>query len=106
MRFKRSSLLTKVLILVLVVYATVTLVSLESQVAEKNAEAAELEHSIDAAKQENLRLEQAIETLDTDGSPEDGLLRGDRSDGDGQIPAWDDHSAAVPGQAESDGWTD
>ena len=66
MRFKRSSLLTKILILILVVYATVTLVSLESQVAEKNAEAAALEHSIDAAKQENLRLEQAIDTLDTD----------------------------------------
>ena len=31
-----------------------------------DAEAAELEHSIDAAKQENLRLEQAIDTLDTD----------------------------------------
>ena len=66
MRFKRSSLLTKILILVLVVYATVTLVSLESQVAEKTAEAAALEHSIDAAKQENLGLEQAIDTLDTD----------------------------------------
>ena len=66
MRFKRSSLLTKILILVLVVYATVTLVSLESQVAEKTAEAAAQEHSIDAAKQENLRLEQAIDTLDTD----------------------------------------
>ena len=66
MRFKRSSLLTKILILVLVVYATVTLVSLESQGAEETAEAAALEHSIDAAKQENLRLEQAIDTLDTD----------------------------------------
>lgn len=66
MRFKRSSLLTKVLILVLVVYATVTLVSLQSQVTEKNAEAEVLESSIDAAKQENLRLEQAIENLDTD----------------------------------------
>ena len=66
MRFKRSSLLTKILILVLVVYATVTLVSLENQVAEKNAEAEALESSIDSAKQENLRLEQAIETLDTD----------------------------------------
>lgn len=66
MRFKRSSLLTKILVLVLVVYATVTLVSLESQVAEKTAEAEALESSIEAAKQENLRLEQAIETLDTD----------------------------------------
>ena len=66
MRFKRSSLLTKILVLVLVVYATVTLVSLESQVAEMNAEAESLQGSIEAARQENLRLEQAIDTLDTD----------------------------------------
>ena len=66
MRFKRSSLLTKVLILVLVVYATVTLVSLQSQVTEMDAQAEALESSIDAAKQENLRLEQAIAALDTD----------------------------------------
>ena len=66
MRFKRSSLLTKLLVLILVAYATVTLVSLESQVAEKNAEAEQLASSIESAKQENLRLEQAIETLDTD----------------------------------------
>jgi hypothetical protein len=52
--------------LVLVVYATVTLVSLESQVAEMNAEAESLQGSIEAARQENLRLEQAIDTLDTD----------------------------------------
>ena len=66
MRFKHSSLLTKLLVLVLVVYAAVTLVSLQSQVTEKRAEAEALESSIDAAKQENLRLEQAIEALDTD----------------------------------------
>ncbi len=66
MRFKHSSLMTKILILVLVVYATVTLVSLQNQVAEKNAEAELLQSSIDAAKQENLRLQQAIDTLDTD----------------------------------------
>jgi len=66
MRFKRSSLLTKILILVLVVYATVTLVSLQSQVTEKEAEAQALQSDITAAKQENLRLEQAIDALDTD----------------------------------------
>ena len=66
MRLKHSSLMTKILILVLVVYATVTLVSLQNQVAEKNAEAELLQSSIDAAKQENLRLQQAIDTLDTD----------------------------------------
>ena len=66
MRFKRSSLLTKVLILVMVVYATVTLVSLQNQVTAKNEEAAVLEAGIEAARQDNLRLEQAIEALDTD----------------------------------------
>ena len=66
MRFKRSSLVTKILILVLVVYATVTLVSLQSQVTEKEAEALALQSDIAAAKQENLRLQQAIDALDTD----------------------------------------
>lgn len=66
MRFKRSSLVTKVLILVLVVYATVTLVSLQSQVTEKETQAAALQDNITAAQQENLRLEQAINALGTD----------------------------------------
>ena len=59
MRFKHSSLMTKILILVLVVYATGTLVSLQNQVAEKNAEAELLQSSRDA-----------IDTLDTDGGVE------------------------------------
>lgn len=65
MRFKRSSLLTKILILILVVYATVTLVSIQSQVTDKDQEAQILQSEIDAKKQENLRLEQAIDDLDT-----------------------------------------
>ena len=65
MRFKRSSLLTKILILVMVVYATVTLVSLQNQVTAKNAEAEALQAEINTEKQENLRLEQAIDELDT-----------------------------------------
>lgn len=66
MRFKKSSLITKLLVLVLVVYATVTLVSLQSQVTEKQAEAEALAAEISAARQENLRLEQSIHDLDTD----------------------------------------
>jgi len=66
MRFKKSSLVTKILILVLAAYATVTLVSLQNQVTAKNAEAAKLAGSISAAEQENQRLEQAIEALGTD----------------------------------------
>ncbi|MGN0980775.1 MAG: cell division protein FtsL [Candidatus Avoscillospira sp.] len=75
MRFKRSSLLTKLLILVLVVYATVTLVSLQSQVTEKNAEAAKLESSIAATEQENQRLQQAIDALGTDEGVEEVARR-------------------------------
>lgn len=66
MRFKRSSLVMKIVLLALVVYATVTLVSLQGQVTEKNAEAAELQSSIEVEKQENLRLQQAIENLNTE----------------------------------------
>ena len=70
MRFKRSSLLTKLLILVLVAYRTVTLVTLQSQITEKQALAEELQTSIDATNQENLRLEQAINALGTDAGVE------------------------------------
>ena len=66
MRFKKASLVTKILILVLVAYATVTLVSLQNQLTAKNEEAAVLAASISAAEQENHRLEQAINALGTD----------------------------------------
>lgn len=75
MRFKRSSLVTKLLILVLMVYAIVTLVSLQNQVEEKNAEAAALESSIAATQQENQRLQQAIDALDTDEGVEEVARR-------------------------------
>ena len=42
MKFVKSSLLVKLVILILVVYATVTLVRLRSQINEKEAEAAGL----------------------------------------------------------------
>lgn len=66
MRFTRSSLVTKILIFVLIAYAAVTLVSLQSQLQEKNAEADALSGQVTAMEQENRRLEQAIENLDTD----------------------------------------
>lgn len=66
MKFVRSSLLVKLVLLILVVYATVTLVSLRAQISEKNAEVASLTSSITAAEQENERLQDAIDNLDTD----------------------------------------
>lgn len=66
MRFTKSSLVTKILIVVLVIYAAVTLVQLNTQLQEKNAEADVLSGQVTALEQENQRLEQAIEDLDTD----------------------------------------
>ncbi len=66
MKFKRSSLLIKLLILSVVVYAAVTLVSLQSQITAKREEAAALEETITSAEQENQRLQNAIENIDTD----------------------------------------
>lgn len=66
MKFVKSSLLVKVILLVIVVYATVTLVSLRRQITAKEAQAAQLTSSITTAEQENSRLSDAIETVDTD----------------------------------------
>ena len=71
MKFVRSSLLVKLVILILVVYATVTLVSLRKQITEKNSEAAALTGSITAVEQENGRLQEAIDNLDTAAGIED-----------------------------------
>lgn len=65
MKFIKSSLLVKLVILILVVYATVTLVRLRSQINEKDAEAAGLTSSIASAQQENDRLQSSIDALDT-----------------------------------------
>ena len=66
MKFVKSSLLVKLVILILVVYATVTLVSLRKQITEKTEQEATLTSSIIATKQENNRLEDSIDALGTD----------------------------------------
>jgi cell division protein FtsB len=66
MRFTKSSLVTKILIVVLVIYAAVTLLQLNTQLQEKNAEADVLSGQLTVLEQENQRLEQAIENVDTD----------------------------------------
>ena len=65
MKLIKSSLLVKLVILILVVYATVTLVKLQSRISDKKAEAASLTSSIITAEQENGRLQDAIDGLDT-----------------------------------------
>ena len=54
MKLVKSSLLVKLVILILVVYATVTLVSLRKQITEKNEQEAILNSSIAATQQETV----------------------------------------------------
>ena len=70
MKFVKSSLLVKLVILIVVVYDTVTLMSLRRQITAKQAEAAQLTSSITSAEQENSRLNDAIENIDTDAGVE------------------------------------
>ena len=71
MKFVKSSLLVKLVILILVVYATVTLVNLQSRISDKKAEADSLTASITTTEQENGRLQDAIDKLDTPEGIED-----------------------------------
>ena len=66
MKFVKSSLLVKLVILILVFYATVTLVSLRQQINEKNEQEAILNSSIASTRQENNRLQDSIDALGTD----------------------------------------
>jgi len=66
MKLKKSPLTVKLIVLSLAVYAAVTLVSLQSQIRSRQAEAAALAGRIVSARQETARLENAIETVDTD----------------------------------------
>ena len=70
MKLFKSSLLVKLVILILVVYATVTLVSLRKQITEKNEQEAILNSSIAATQQENNRIQDSIDALGTDAGVE------------------------------------
>ena len=70
MKLVKSSLLVKLVILILVVYATVTLVSLRKQITEQNEQEAILNSSIAATQQENNRIQDSIDALGTDAGVE------------------------------------
>lgn len=70
MKLVKSSLLVKLVILILVVYATVTLVSLRKQITEKNEQEAILNSSIAATQQKNNRIQDSIDALGTDAGVE------------------------------------
>ena len=68
MRLKRTSLPTKLLLLVVAVFALVTLGRLQDRVRTANAEVAALEQQVIYAQQEQLLMEVALRELGTDES--------------------------------------
>jgi len=68
MRLKKTSLLTKLLLLVVAIYAIVTLVNLQDRVSAANAEVAALEQQVLYAEQERTLMEQSLRELGTDKS--------------------------------------
>ena len=68
MRIKRTSILTKLLLLIVIVYAVITLVDLQDSVSAANAEAASLEQQVLFAEQENALVQQDLAALGSDES--------------------------------------
>ena len=68
MRFKKTSLLTKLIILVVAVYALVTLVRLQDKITDANREVRQLEEQVLYAEQEYALVEQDLDELGSDKS--------------------------------------
>ncbi len=67
-QIRRSSLLTKAVVLLVAVCATATLVSQRAQLREKQAEARDLQQQVAALEQENQQRKSEIQDLGSDDS--------------------------------------
>ena len=68
MRLKKTSFWTKLLIVIVVVYAVITLVDLQDRVSAANAEVAALEEKVLYAEQEYALVEEELAELGSDQS--------------------------------------
>ena len=68
MQLRRTSLITKILILALAVYALLKLVNLQGDVNQMRAREKELQQQVAYAEQEGLSLQQDIDELGTEKS--------------------------------------
>ena len=66
MRLRKSSLITKLVILALMVYAVATIMTLQPQINALNAEREKLSAEVADVEQENLELQDDIAAMDTD----------------------------------------
>lgn len=70
MKFRKSSLTTKLVVAIIIVYSMVTLVSLQQQVTDKRAQADQLADQIETVQEANAQLQQGIDALGTDAGVE------------------------------------
>ena len=68
MRLKKTTIWTKLLLVIVVIYAVVTLVDLQDRVSAANARVAELEEQVLYAEQEYALVEEELEELGSDKS--------------------------------------
>ena len=66
MRLRKSSLITQLVILALMVYAVATIMTLQPQINALNAEREKLSAEVADVEQENLELQEDIAGMDTD----------------------------------------
>lgn len=66
MRLRKSSLITKLVILALMVYAVAMIMTLQPQINALNAEREKLSAEVADVEQENLELQEDIAAMDTD----------------------------------------
>ena len=64
-KFRRSSLLSKLIILALIAYATVTLISLQTQITDTLAASQQLESEIISLTEQNMQLTDQIAQVNT-----------------------------------------
>ncbi len=68
MRFKKTSFLTKLLLLIVAVYAVYTLVRLQDRIQIARQTVSNLEAQVVYAEQDNAQLEQDLKDIDSDRS--------------------------------------
>jgi len=61
MKLKKSSLIVKLIVLAIAVYATITLVSMQSNILTADARKSELQSKVGAARVENQKLQNEID---------------------------------------------
>jgi len=64
-KFRRSSLLSKLIILALIAYATVTLISLQTQITDTLSASQQLENEIVSLTEQNMQLTDQIAQVNT-----------------------------------------